>query len=155
MLDSEFWRDLAKEFCTVDPYLILRADWQYVVKVGQQPPDVAEWRIVAPDRFARSIQFEFEALARRGGPKIYPKMDSRTGWLEALRQYRLNAEDMPLMLETKPDGTTAAHIYCGSITAIRQASVDLCKILESMALETERMEQLQHEIELKAEQQRT
>jgi hypothetical protein len=142
MSDSDFWRDLAERFRAADPQELLRADWHQQVKLGEQEPMVAQWRIVGADRRTRSIQLEFEALARRGGPKIYPQMDSLTGWLEALRQYRLNVENQTTAVETGPDGKIIAHIYIGSIGCVRQASVDLCKLLESRTLETEHMESL-------------
>jgi hypothetical protein len=152
MSGSDFWRDLAEKFRAVDPYQLLRADWHCTVKVGEQRPNVAEWRIVGTDRKTRSYQYEFEALARRGGPEIYPYMDSLTGWLEALRYYRLNAEDQP-PIQCDSDGRTVAHMYNGSIMSICQASVDLCKLLESQALEMERMEDVRREAQAKADQQ--
>ncbi len=141
MLDSDFWRDLAEKFRALDPRQLLRASWRYVVKVGEEPPALAEWRFAGADK--TSIQFEFESLARRGGPKVYPQMDSLTGWLEALRHYQLNAELEGSGLDAAPDGTIIGHRYHGSIVRICQASVDLCKLLEGLALETERMADLQ------------
>src|ERR1035441_2283414 len=154
MLDSDFWRDLADKFGAVDTGQLLRADWNYSIKVGEKPPDVARWRIVGGGRQTLSVQLEFEALARRGGPRIYRKMDSLVGWLETLRQYRLNTEDMPLALEVDPGGTTVAHIYSGSIVGVAHASVDLCKLLESLALETERMHQIHDEAQTQIDSQK-
>jgi hypothetical protein len=139
MPESDFWRDLAEQFRTVDPQELLRADWTCKVKVGmEETPVLAQWRMVGTDYRTRSVQFAFEALARRGGPKIFPLMESLTGWLEALRQQRLNAENENVAVETNPDGTVASHIYIGSVMRLRQASVGLCKFHESLALETER-----------------
>jgi hypothetical protein len=132
-------------FRPIDPHQLLRADWHYRVEVGAEPPAVAEWRLVGTDRHTRSIQFEFEALARRGGPKVYPVMESLTGWLEALRGYQLNAETHGIGIESRPDGTIISRLYSGSIVQICKASVDLCKLLESMALETERMKNNQRQ----------
>lgn len=153
MDDSDFWRDLAERFRAVDPYPILRADWQYTVMAGAEPPPLATWRLAGADRNTRSIQLEFESLARRGGPKVYPNMDSLMGWLEALRGHRLNVESEGMGLESGPDGSTVGHHYFGSIVRVCQASADLCKILESLALETERLARLREEVQAKAEQQ--
>jgi hypothetical protein len=139
MPDSDFWRDLAEQFRPVDPQELLRAAWTCKVKVEmEETPVLAQWRLVGTDYRTRSVQFAFEALARRGGPKIFPLMESLTGWLEALRQQRLNVENESMAIETSPDGTVVSHIYMGSIMRLRQASVDLCKFHESLALETER-----------------
>ncbi len=139
MLESDFWRDLAEKFRPLDPLQLLRADWHQVVEVGEQVPPVATWHLVGTDRNTRSILFDFDALARRGGPRVHPVMDSRDGWLEALKEYQLNAEIQGTGIESKPDGTIVAHVYSGSIMRVCQASVDLCKLLESLALETERL----------------
>lgn len=154
MPDSDFWRDLAEDFRAIDPHLLLRADWRCSTMTGEQRPVVTEWQIGANDRPTRSVKYEFEALARRGGREIYPYMDSRDGWLETLRQYRLNIEDQtPVMIECDPEGTAVTYIYSGSIVDLRQASVDLCKLLESQALDMERMEEVRREVQAKAERQ--
>ena len=100
------------------------------------------------------MQVDYIALARRGGAKAHPKMDSFDGWLEALRSQQLKAEVNGTSLETNLDGPLVAHHYSGSIMRVCQASCDLCKILESCALETERMEQLQRGAQVQAEQQK-
>jgi hypothetical protein len=137
MAESDFWRDLAEEIRPIDPHQLLRADWHCVVKVGETA-QATQWRLVGAGRLTRSLQLEFEALARRGGAKIHPLMDSLTAWLEELRDHGFNVEHLPTAVESNPDGVTVAHIDAGSIMQVCQVSVDLCKLLESQALETER-----------------
>jgi hypothetical protein len=147
MATADFWRDL-------DPYPILRADWDYRVKPGEKPPPVANWRLVGTDQKSRSIRFGFEALARRAGPEVHPYMDSLTGWLEALRQSQLNNELAGPGVEQEADGTIIAHVYFGTIQAVCEASADLCKAYESIALETERLLRVAEEGRSRAQQQR-
>ena len=153
MLDSDFWRELAEKFRAVDPTRLLRAHWDYTVKVGEQTPSVVNWTLAGvPEK--SSIEFEFEALARRCGPKIYPLMDSLTGWLEGLREYRLNAGIEGTGIMSSPDGTPIAHTYGGIIDSIFEASASLCKIQESLASEKERMLEVEREAQLNAQERR-
>jgi hypothetical protein len=135
MADSEFWRSLAVEFRAIDPYMWLRADWHFFVKAGE---DVAEWRLVGPTK-KHSLQFEFESLARRAGPKVHPVMDSFIGWMEALREFGMNMESHGVGAESDSNGIIIGHRYFGTISQVCHASFALCKHYESIALEAERM----------------
>jgi hypothetical protein len=153
MLDSDFWRDLAEKFRAIkDPHNKLHAIWQYTAKVGEPSPPFAEWKFGMSDQRMLSVRYEFETVARRGGPKVYPYMESLTGWLEALRGSGLNAEMSGSGVKSNPDGTITDHTYSGRIVRICEASADLCKQYESLALEAERMAQVQEEARIKAEQ---
>ena len=143
MDNSDFWRDLAEKFRTADPSGILSAEWHYSEEALAASPAMPKWHLAGPnqDQRTRSIQKDFDALARRGGPKIHPYMESLIGWLEALRESHL-------------DGTiVAADNRTGIIMRVCQASADLCKLNESLALEMERMAEVQREVQVKAQQQ--
>jgi hypothetical protein len=70
-------------------------------------------------------------------------MDSLVGWLEALRAERINVENESSGIDLKTDGAVLAKTYVGTIVQLCQASADLCKHYESIALEIERMESIQ------------
>lgn len=70
-------------------------------------------------------------------------MESLIGWLEALRYYQLNADRTGTGLEYGEDGVVIGNYYDGNILNVCQASVDLCKIQESLALEIERTAEVQ------------
>src|ERR1035438_10190268 len=72
MDDSDFWRDLAEKFRTADPSGILSAEWHYSEEALAASPAMPKWHLAGPnqDQRTRSIQKDFDALARRGGPKI-------------------------------------------------------------------------------------
>jgi DNA-binding XRE family transcriptional regulator len=72
-------------------------------------------------------------------------MDSFTGWLEALRGCLWSSDSQATGVESDPDGTVIARSYFGTVTNVCQASVDLCKLQESLALETERMADLREQ----------
>jgi hypothetical protein len=146
MLDSDFWRDLANGFRAIDPSGFLRADWHCSIEVGHQgPPPPTIWRLPG-GKLTRSIQVEFEALARRAGPKVHPYVDSLNGWLEALRESGFNAEQQPgFGIESNEQGAVVAHAYSGTISSVCLASADLCKHYESAALEQERMADVHRE----------
>jgi hypothetical protein len=139
MLSSEFWRGMAPKFRAIPDHGMLRADWSITVKAGDALPPTASWRFAGLDRNTRSMQYEFDALARQCGPKVYPNMDSLDGWLEELRSRRLNAGATLAGHEYSPDNVLVSNSYSGTISSVCQASADLCRILESLALETERM----------------
>jgi hypothetical protein len=152
MLDSDFWRDLAEKFRAIkDPHNKLHAIWQYTVKVDEQPPPFAEWNFGISDQRMLSVRYEFETVARRGGPKVHPYMDSLIGWLEALRESGLNAEMSGSGIKSTPDGALTDRTYSGRISRICEASADLCKQYESLALEMERVAQVQEEARIKSE----
>jgi|ERR1039458_7496824 hypothetical protein len=153
MLDSDFWRNLAEQFRALDPGGLVRADWHYNIKVATQAPDIAKWRLVGPRTFTRSIELDFEALARRAGPRVHRKMESFVSWMEALRESRLNTEDREgVGIESNPEGVVIARGYFGTVSHVCQASADLCRHYESLALETERMAELQRESQTMTEQ---
>lgn len=140
MLDSDFWWDLAEKFRAIDPRWQLHAKWHQVIKVGEQLPPTTEWLWIGADPELRSIQLEFTALATRGGPKIYPRMDALTGWLEAVRQYESSPKSFEAEVDTDPTtGAVIARHYRGVVPDARQGSINLCKRYEALALETERM----------------
>jgi hypothetical protein len=80
MAGSDFRRDLAEDFRKPDPIKSLRADWHYNVKTDELTPEVADWRLITTS--LESIEYDFAALARRGGPKIHPAMESLVGRLD-------------------------------------------------------------------------
>jgi len=142
MPDSDFWRDLAREFRAIDPHGFLRADWSCSVRVGEEPPPVATWRLPG-GKLTRSVQLSFEALARRAGPKVHPLMDSLVGWLEALRESGFGIDQQPgFGIETDENDKTVGQVYFGTISCVCLSSADLCKHYESVALETERLANL-------------
>src|ERR1039458_5902854 len=143
MADSDFWRDLAEKFRTLDSTVLLRADWHQRFAPESLQPHEAKWRIIAIGPSGRSTRYEFEALARRGGREIHPKWESLVLFRSALRELGMHTQEGPMAIETRPDGTAVWHIYSGSVAQPCQASVDCCKHYESIALETERMASLQ------------
>src|SRR5438067_2145953 len=135
ILESDFWHDLAAEFRALkqrDPDGLWRADWRFVLKVEEQSAPIPQWRLVGSGSSAHPIQYEFEALARRGGPKIYPNMDSLVGWFEAIRTSPLNTGGAQCLTETGTDGSVVARHYSGSIKDVFQASMDVCKYYECL-----------------------
>jgi len=147
MADSDFWRNLAKEFRAVDPQGFLIADWHFDFNVETGFPPIPEWRL-RQDGFTRSIRLEFEALARRAGPKVHPLLDSLDGWLEAIRESGL----VDTEYERAIWGGSAP---LGSILRVCLVSADLCKQYESLALEAERIAGSQHDYQGIAEQQQS
>jgi hypothetical protein len=145
MADSDFWRSLAAKFrgmIKYDPSHTLHAGWKYTVIVGQPSPKNAEWHLAGSERplLSQTIRLEFEALARRGGAKIDPGIDSFLAWLETLRSEGLNSASMQPVAQIGEAGTPTAFHYSGTIVRLSAASADLCRILESRALEAERIE---------------
>jgi hypothetical protein len=132
MADSDFWRDLADKFRALsDPEGLLCAHW--ISKKGLP----YEWSLRSTRVVwgGRSVQVQFEALARRGGLEI-DKPNDRSPldwWLDSL------SKDVPgdkfgsggEIVDGKPADRW------GSIDRICETSADFCKILESRALDAE------------------
>ena len=124
MADSDFWRDLAVSFRAIsDPMGILTAKW---TNFEQQP----RWELVRGDFITLSAQFE--PLARRGGWKLDSTRDSLEVWLDAMRF------EEGYVLEERTKVETGEVIAC-LIPALCQRSADFCNLLESRALESERI----------------
>jgi hypothetical protein len=79
-------------------------------------------------------------------------MESLTGWLESIRYYGLYEEHALQGESANPEGQVVGHSRMGTVIDLCQASVDLCKHLESLALEEERKDGLRRSEELKAEE---
>lgn len=142
MLDSDFWRDLAEQFRAIrDPRHELRADWVTEAEPSGITPSAVDWHLNQPQD-SPLIRDDFEVLARRGGPKIHPYVDSLVGWLEALRSSGMNRG---MSGQGIRPSATGRRRYTGTIERVCEASVRLCKKHESIALETERMERVQRE----------
>jgi hypothetical protein len=146
MLDSDFWRDLAEQFRAIDTHPVLNAQWHESRAVGGKLPNFIYWDYADPPHKIRSVQLEFEAIARRGGPKINPEMGSLFGWLQALRDFETPPETFEVEVETNLEGKAASVRYDGRIMDVRQSSIDFCKRMESQALEIERIERRRNEL---------
>jgi hypothetical protein len=143
MADSDFWCDLAAKFRALaagSSNRELRAMWSGDLDDSGLEAK-REWRLIATGPgwlgSVKTIQVEFEALARRGGLKIDPSLDSLDAWLDALN--REGPEDVTHGEGThqNADGEVVHHRF-GTINQVCAASADYCKILEARALEVER-----------------
>lgn len=131
---------MAGRFLAIKNSQTLRADWQIVHPVGSKDTPETGWRVAGYDRQTKSARIEFEAVARRCGPEVYPFMDSLIGWLEEIKCLRINVSNTQFGEERDARGNLVSHIMMGSVDSVCQASADVCRILESLALETERLE---------------
>ena len=122
MADSDFWKALAVEFRSIDdPMRILEAHW-----TNFEGP---RWELIRGDFVTLSAQYE--PLARRGGRKLDPTRESLEVWLESMRREGYALADIA---KVETDEVIACRI-----SALCQRSADFCNLLESRALETERI----------------
>jgi hypothetical protein len=126
---------------------MLRVDWEIVSK----PPGIlisSDWTIRnAP---SRSVQLEFEALARRAGAALpSAKGDPLVAWFEALRaEGGLGSfMDFNVYHEVDSSGALVANHQHGKIINLAAVSADLCKVLENRALQAE-SKHLQQKVEI-------
>jgi hypothetical protein len=124
LLDSDSWRELAATFRAIpDPTGILYAEW---TNFEGKP----RWAFVRGDY--PTLAAQFEPLARRGGKKLDPTRDSLDVWLDSMK-----VEDGYVYEEiTKVE--TGEVLSC-SIRNLCRRSADFCNLLESRALERERI----------------
>jgi hypothetical protein len=115
MADSNFWRDLAREFRA------LPEDDTYAEKVidgipGTIPPPNNRWMLHSS---SVHIAMEFELLARRGGDELSPNdvVDSFEVWINALHSYNLNVETRNLSLQVRrriSNLSETSALFCGT-----------------------------------------
>jgi hypothetical protein len=107
---------------------MLRADWDYVVGSG----NLEQWRLAGTNR---SINVQFEALARRAGRAFGPAetRDPLLVWLGALRDTPSFHHEADAT-EQNADGSDGAHHVLGTIHGLCIASADLCAEMESEAI---------------------
>jgi DNA-binding XRE family transcriptional regulator len=132
MADSAFWRKLAKKFRELpresaalifgEKYSIVsdKHDWT--------------WRLSGK----KTLRVNFEALARRAALALpdLPHTDLLTAWLESLVS-RGSAEFNNQTVGTSRIGDTTIRSTTGTLYELPRHSADLCKILESEALQNE------------------
>lgn len=139
MVHSDFWRDLAVQFRALDPPAKLRADWNYTVTLspGNPPQTCATWDVWEGWEPATSLCLDFEALARRGGSAIADQEDPHDSlaiWLDAVKKETAHPGMSNRGLGPGPDGFHES----AEVPRVCEASADLCRVLESRALEMER-----------------
>jgi DNA-binding XRE family transcriptional regulator len=136
MADSDFWRELAEKFRTLDPSACLRFQWVIC------PEDKScEVNVVGTGDACRTIKTQFEALATRAGKKLDKGTDTLTGlarWLDEIRMTRPNERPYE-GIRQRTDGTEV-RLFGGTIMGVCVASADLCNVLEVAALESEQSE---------------
>lgn len=133
MADSAFWRERAAEFQLVPDYGTLRADGHYTVGSGR----AWTWQLAGgANEFIRST---FETLARRAAFELADAAtpDLLVAWLEAIRKEHINFRSPQIATEVQPDGTEGPQYVLGTIEQVCNASVILCRKLESDALQAE------------------
>jgi hypothetical protein len=138
MADSEFWRNLAKEFRAL-PKLgtEFRAD-RWLSISGEVPPQPPTWSVSCSNR---SVEQQWKALAKRGGDALSENdtVDSVFVWLEVLWKEKVNAitdeyfDDNP-----SGDAGVMGRGIRESITALDEAAPVLCGIMENAELDRER-----------------
>jgi hypothetical protein len=133
MSDSDSWRDLAAQFLALArPQGDIHARWQYTVGSGV----VGNWTLGGDC----TLQIQFEALARRAAVGLPNKhsYDLLIAWLEAIREDRRGFEMLnSFPTEINDDGSRGATYCLGSIRGVCEASVNFCRVLESLALQAE------------------
>ena len=130
MEDSAFWQDFAVQFDGLP--CDLKADWQYTIGSGE----VGHWRLGGD----RTQRIQFEALARRAAIRLRIRRspDLLIAWLEAIRENGVDFDLAPFFpTEMNDDGSKGATYSIGSISRICDASANLCRMLESAALQAE------------------
>jgi hypothetical protein len=142
MADANFWRDMAGQFLALPDRhgsSTLRADWICITRDDDAPPQ-CHWQLSG----GRSPQarLEFTTLAQRCGVEIDGTSDSFIVWLEALKRELPNLSQASANHEFNTDGTIAATYTGLCIPFVYEASANVCKILESRALDQERKARL-------------
>jgi hypothetical protein len=135
MIDSDFWRDLAVQFHSVDKYdHQLAADWNQ--EIGG---DHVRWEL----RGADSTKSEFDPLARRGAIKLASasSTDLLSTWLDAIKR-EMPGGDREGTGYQQEDTGEKKHFNFGKIQRIGLVSAQLCKKFESRSLEKERLSAL-------------
>jgi hypothetical protein len=133
MGDSDFWRDLAKQFRALQHALgRLRAEWDYIVGSGGR----GQWRLTGTD--GGSV-VEFEVLARRAAAGLSDagSSDLVMVWLEVLKNRSGKFEYGRSSTEPAADGTAEVEHLAGVILRVCEASADYCSRVEGEALEAE------------------
>ncbi len=92
MLNSDFWRDIAKDFCALDPTgTILKAHWIYDIDDSDQPCSKITWALTQSDGH-RSVEASFMPLASRAAIRLYPNQPTTRLavdiWLDVVKAYR-------------------------------------------------------------------
>lgn len=131
MADSNFWRDLARDFRALpEQALLLRANWNREVGASTDQWIIQASQVVWGGHEAR---VSFEVLARRGGIEInHPRERSPLdAWLDAVK----------IEIPTNEFGTgivneVVVHAW-GALYRISEGSATFCGILEGRALDVE------------------
>jgi hypothetical protein len=137
MADSDFWRELAEKFRAIeDPFDLLHAEWKKFER--------DEWSLVDEALAARphraSISTRFEALARRGGTRLDSGRDSLHVWLDALRaEDRWTDHEVHSGLNASGQPVEPPVLIACWIMRLCKSSAEFCDILESRAIESERI----------------
>jgi hypothetical protein len=139
MADSNFWQDMAGRFLAITNGSWLNVRWRSIKKIDSPDPLITKWTIAVTFPEAKSARLEFEAIARRCGREVYPYCDSLDGWFQELRS-ATKTKPPAVSRQFDSNGRVAAHVNDGVISNPCQASADLCRALESLAIEAERKE---------------
>jgi hypothetical protein len=133
MASSDFWRERAAEFQLVPDHGMLRADGHYTVGSG------AAWTWQLAGGANEFIRTTFESLARRAAFELAdaPTTDLLVAWLEAIRKEHINFQSPQIATEVREDGSEGPQYVLGTIDQVCNASVILCRKLESDALQAE------------------
>ena len=131
MSDSQFWRDLAKQFHALPvSWNVMRADRTSSRDEGR----IGEWTLHGPPE----CKAGFEALARRAAMRL-PERESAdllAAWLEALAKGSGARPDKEIM-GTNVEGTKRVESVTKSYYKLPVISATYCQMLESAAIQTE------------------
>ena len=130
MLDSDFWKDLEKQFRSIEEPR-LHFFWIDVPTSTQ----LESWDCSSPGTALHTARMRFEVVARRAGTKTDPRSaDSLAAWLSRLK--REGRQDLVKYFD--PPGR-------GQIQCVCAVSADYCLKLESIALEREKVARYEEE----------
>ena len=136
MLDSDYWKNLRKQFRSIKDGARVRALW---IEVPEKA--LEDWKVTG----GRSAVLEFEALARRAGSKMDQGSDDpRAAWLSALKRERHHDDRVSDGGSVRVlKGRKFVHLQAGRIENACGVSADYCSALESIALELEHLSRRQ------------
>jgi hypothetical protein len=124
MLDSDFWKDLEKQFRSIENCARVHFNWTDV----PGSPNLELWDFAYPGTALHTPRLRFETLARRAGAKIDPLcLDSLISWLSRLKR------------DGRQDLVKQGDPGRGQIQCVCAVSADYCLVLEARALEVERI----------------
>ena len=131
MASSDFWRDLAEQFRSIDNAWSIRADWHNIA--GEL--EFGHWHLTGETAGI----FNFKAIAARGATEIVDTRvsDLLSAWLDKLRLEDFGFKSMRFDITQNPDGSELEECVGGSIAYVCESSANYCKKLEADAVQAE------------------